>query len=29
MAPCTPFKNKPEYVAAQEAAKDIADLLSP
>ena len=29
MAPCMPFKNKPEYIAAQEAAKDIADLLSP
>lgn len=29
MAPCVPFKNKPEYMAAQETAKDIADLLSP
>jgi sulfite reductase (ferredoxin) len=24
-----PFKNKPEYMAAQELAKDIADLLTP
>jgi len=29
MAPQMPFKNKPEYMHAQELAKDIADLLTP
>ena len=29
MAPPHPFKNKPEYVLAQQYANDIADLLAP
>jgi len=29
MAPPMPFKNRPEYIAAQETAKDIAYLLTP
>ena len=29
MAPPMPFKNRPEYIASQETAKDIAYLLTP
>lgn len=29
MGPSAPYKNKPEYVYAQEVANDIADLLAP
>ncbi|KAG2498567.1 hypothetical protein HYH03_003318 [Edaphochlamys debaryana] len=29
MGPAVPFKNRPDYVAAQKLANDVADLLAP
>lgn len=29
MGPAAPWKGRPDYVAAQKAANDIADLLAP